>query len=136
MKADLTLDTFDPFKQFTRVLMQQGRVQLDADWNEQAAILLNYLQALAADLIGPHGGPAANLGFRISDSTVANNFAISSGHYYVDGILCELGSRSAPVNIKSGSAPNTFILSSPGSFKSGPVFLSAGDKSVLTSITL
>jgi len=45
--------------------MQQGRVQLDADWNEQTSILLHYLQNLAADLIGPHGGPAENCGFRI-----------------------------------------------------------------------
>ena len=58
MKGDFTRDTFDASRHYTRVLMQQGRVQLDADWNEQAAILLHYLQALAGDLIGPHGGPA------------------------------------------------------------------------------
>ena len=40
MKADLTRDTFHPLKHYSRVLMQQGRVQLDADMNEQAAILL------------------------------------------------------------------------------------------------
>jgi hypothetical protein len=57
MKGDFTRDTFDPRKHYSRVLMQQGRVQLDADWNEQVAILLHYLQTLAADLIGPHGGP-------------------------------------------------------------------------------
>jgi hypothetical protein len=58
MKADFTRDTFKPLKHFSRVLMQQGRVQLDSDWNEQTAILLHYLRELAADLIGPHGGPA------------------------------------------------------------------------------
>ncbi len=58
MKADITRDTFNPLKHFSRVLMQQGRVQLDADWNEQTAILLHYLRNLGADLIGPHGGPA------------------------------------------------------------------------------
>jgi hypothetical protein len=103
MKADLTRNTFDPLKHFTRVLMQQGRVQLDADWNEQAAILLKYLQALAADLIGPHGGPIANLGFRIAEGNVATDLALSPGHYYVNGILCELTSPSAPVPI---SKPN------------------------------
>jgi hypothetical protein len=56
MKGDFTRDTYNPLKRFTRVLMQQGRVQLDADWNEQGAILLHYLRALAADLIGPFGG--------------------------------------------------------------------------------
>jgi Family of unknown function (DUF6519) len=63
MKGDFTRDTFNARKHITRVLMQQGRVQLDADWNEQAAILLRYMRALAADLIGPYAGPAANCGF-------------------------------------------------------------------------
>jgi len=65
-------------------------VQLDADWNEQAAILLHYLQALAADLIGPYGGPAANCGFALAPVLPeGKDFTIGSGHYYVDGILCE-----------------------------------------------
>src|SRR5438045_2587401 len=100
MKGDFTRDTFDPSKHFSRVLMQQGRVQLDADWNEQAAILLHYLQALAADLIGPHGGPAnadgtAGDGFKITQlqdaegNAIKYDFAILKGHYYVDGILLE-----------------------------------------------
>jgi hypothetical protein len=55
------------------------------------------LQALAADLIGPYGGPDDNWGFAISKLTVGqspqpvlNDFRIGVGHYYVDGILCEL----------------------------------------------
>jgi hypothetical protein len=70
MKGDFTRDTFDPSKHFSRVLMQQGRVQLDADWNEQAAILLHHLRALAADLIGPFGGPLDNFGFGIFSAVV------------------------------------------------------------------
>src|SRR5262245_21648576 len=58
MNGDISRNTFDQLKHYTRVVMQQGRVQLDADWNEQVALLLHYLQALAQDLIGPHGGPA------------------------------------------------------------------------------
>jgi hypothetical protein len=87
MKGDFTRDTFDPRKHFSRVLMQQGRVQLDADWNEQAAILLHYLQALAADLIGPHGCPGG-VGFAFGGGT-GFDFTFGNGHYYVDGILCE-----------------------------------------------
>jgi Family of unknown function (DUF6519) len=141
MKADLTRNTFDPRKHFTRVLMQQGRVQLDADWNEQAAILLRYLQALAADLIGPHGGPTANLGFRIADSNPATDFAISPGHYYVDGILCELASPSVPVPLSQPNQPNQpngFMIppSSIASFKENrPVLLCAeGQSPLLTTI--
>lgn len=103
MKADLTRNTFNHFKHYTRVLMQQGRVQLDSDWNEQTSILLHYLQTLAADLIGPAGGPAAHCGFTISTlmpnttPPVAHDFRIGPGRYYVDGILCEIDSN--PIGI-------------------------------------
>lgn len=90
MKGDFSRDTFDSANHFSRVLMQQGRVQLDADWNEQASILLHYLQTLAADLIGPHGGPASALGFEITiPDPTKKEFVIGPGRYYVDGILCE-----------------------------------------------
>src|SRR5262245_61533849 len=65
MKGDFSRDTFDPANHFSGVLMQQGRVQLDADWNEQASILLHYLRTLARDVFGNAGGPAQNLGFRV-----------------------------------------------------------------------
>ena len=51
MKGDFTRDTFTPGKHFSRVLAQQGRVTVDADSNEQAAILLHYLRTLTRDLI-------------------------------------------------------------------------------------
>ena len=60
MNGDFTRDTFNPAKQFSRVLMQQGRVTLDADWNEQSSILLHYLRTLARDLIGPYAAPVEN----------------------------------------------------------------------------
>jgi len=89
MKGDFTRITFNPRNHFSRVLMQQGRVQLDADWNEQAAILLHYLQALAADLIGPFGGPDPGCGFGLAAKDT--DVTIGTGHYYVDGILLENG---------------------------------------------
>lgn len=97
MKGDFTRNTFEPAKQFTRVLMQQGRVQLDADWNEQGAIWLHYLQALAADLIGPHAGPQGNVGFEITPvadgGRPITDLQIGNGRYYVDGLLCENPAR-------------------------------------------
>ncbi len=88
MKGDFSRETFDSVKHFSRVLQQQGRVQLDADWNEQAAILIHYMRTLAADLIGPFAGPKESDGFKISD-VKEGNFIIGKGRYYVDGILCE-----------------------------------------------
>ncbi len=87
MKGDFSRNTFDPTRHFSRVLQQQGRVTLDADGNEQTSILLHYLRALAADLIGPYGGPADRLGFAITP--VEKSFTLGAGHYYVDGLLCE-----------------------------------------------
>lgn len=91
MKGDFTRDTFDPTKGFSRVLMQQGRVQLDADWNEQAAILLHTIRTLARDLIGPWAGPQEDCGFEISPLSSNNmlDFRIGAGRYYVAGLLCE-----------------------------------------------
>ena len=115
MKADLTRDTFNPLKHFTRVLMQQGRVQLDTDWNEQAAILLRYVQVLAADLIGPHGGPAD--GFEIVEPSLVspnpaftNDVVIQSGRYYVEGVLCELDATVLAASV--GSPSTTLHVSS------------------------
>jgi hypothetical protein len=89
-------------KNFTRVFLQQGRVQVDADWNEQTSILLHYLRALTADLIGPHGGPdpdGAFTSFAISSlkDTITDDFAIGAGRYYVNGLLCESASTSVPL---------------------------------------
>jgi hypothetical protein len=88
MKGDFTRDTFDQRKQFSRVLMQQGRVTLDADTNEQTAILLHYLRALARDLIGPYAAPADNVGFLLGVDDVGR-LRIGTGRYYVDGLLVE-----------------------------------------------
>ena len=101
MKADLSRTTFDRLKHFSRVVAQQGRIQLDADWNEQSSIMLYQLRRLAADVIGPAGGPADNLGFGLGplDAVAADgvpDFAIGAGHYYVQGILCELDATWLP----------------------------------------
>lgn len=98
MHADITRDTFDPARHFSRVLMQQGRVPLDADLNEQASILLHYVRTLAADLMGPHAGPRYNLGFGIQfkDRLLT---VVGPGRYYVEGLLCEIeGRQTIPVD--------------------------------------
>lgn len=117
MQGDFTRDTFDPSQHFSRVLMQQGRVQVDADWNEQTSILLHYLRTLAKDILGPYAGPASDLGFEIItkgmfvgpalDTKLAaiepdasrraalktaldnGNLIIGPGRYYVEGVLVE-----------------------------------------------
>ena len=49
MGGDYSRDDFNPKNNFSQVLMQQGRIQLDSDWNEQAKITDRRLRALALD---------------------------------------------------------------------------------------
>ena len=88
MKGDFTRDTFHAESHYSRVLFQQGRVTLDADPNEQTAILLHLLRTLARDLIGPHAAPREEGGFQVLTSP-KDGFLIGRGRYYVDGILVE-----------------------------------------------
>lgn len=103
MKGDFTRDSFDPRRHYTGVLMQQGRVQLDADWNEQGDIARWHLRSALADIIGPAGGPAGDVGFAVIplDAAANKGFAIGVGRYYVNGILCE-NLEQLPYNAQLG----------------------------------
>lgn len=89
MKGDFSRQTFSPRRHFSGVRMQQGRVQLDADWNEQADITLHRDETAARDLVGPTGGPLDGAGFALTTGPVAGDFGVGRGRYYVDGVLCE-----------------------------------------------
>lgn len=90
MKGDFTRSTFDQKKHYSSVRMQQGRVQLDADWNEQADITSNHIQTQGSAVIGLCGAPVKGGGFKIDPIGDNNeNLKISSGTIYVNGILCE-----------------------------------------------
>jgi hypothetical protein len=92
MKGDFTRFTFQPNKQYTSVLMQQGRLQLDADWNEQMGILAYLNQVQARDTIGASAGTSETEGgFEIQIADEDNtDLIITPGRFYLDGILCEL----------------------------------------------
>jgi hypothetical protein len=87
MKGDFSRQTFDRRRHYSGVLMQQGRVQTDADWNEQEQMLRRRTQVEARDVIGRCGGPEGNAGFGITIE--AGKLSVGAGRYYVDGLLCE-----------------------------------------------
>ncbi|MFF8395691.1 DUF6519 domain-containing protein [Streptomyces sp. NPDC016172] len=102
MHADLSRSTFRPERHYSAVVAQQGRVQLDADLNEQTAIQLHQARTLAADLIGPHGGPRDAAGFRIEyvgGKHEIDTLIVHGGRYYVDGILCDADRPAAGVPV-------------------------------------
>lgn len=89
MKGDFSKLSFNPKKHYSGVRMQQGRVLLDTDWNEQADIYTHQLTQTGQDFIGQAGAPAENPGFAVTTSENQHNLIIGSGRYYVDGIFCE-----------------------------------------------
>lgn len=109
MKADLTRQTFNRSRHYRGVVLQQGRPNVDADWNEQAAIAANRIETETLDVVGPCGGPMDAAGFRAvaaagdlsaadqarpenqapASLAGAGDFYISGGRYYVRGRLTE-----------------------------------------------
>ncbi|HEY5756512.1 MAG TPA: DUF6519 domain-containing protein [Steroidobacter sp.] len=106
MKADFTRSTYRQDKHYSSVRLQQGRVQLDADWNESADIVAHRIETETLDTVGQSGGPMTAAGFALatdvavlpaSQQSVATSllpldpgdFIISAGRYYVEGVLCE-----------------------------------------------
>ncbi len=90
MAGDYSRFSFDPRKDYTGVLMQQGRVQLDADWNELVALLDRRWRAQTVDTMGRYAVPrqagnasAFEIGFTDGEMTIGR------GRIYVDGLLVE-----------------------------------------------
>jgi hypothetical protein len=102
--ADLTRDTFRPDRHYRSVRMQQGRVQLDADWNEQADILAHLDAATHGDVIGGCGVPKEAAGFEIRPTPDGTDLTISAGRAYVEGILCELEATPVVVSRVEGAS--------------------------------
>lgn len=105
MKADISRQTFDATKHYSLVLKQQGRVDVDADWNEQQAINQHRVQTEARDVIGRAGAPlpAEGGGFAIGITADGKDLSVSPGRIYVDGILCESAPSEVPVVIASAA---------------------------------
>lgn len=93
MSFDSSRFTFHPRKNFLGVVMQQGRVQLDSDWNEWQSEFSRRIQAGTVDTLGQAVYPATTPNaFKISlstDSSGVNHISIGAGRYYVDGLLAE-----------------------------------------------
>ena len=94
MKGDFSRVTFDRAQHVSRVLLQQGRVLLDADFNLQSAVSAHGLRRLTRDVVGPHAGPAEQLGFLVSPAKddagkPTGGLAFSAGRYYVEGLAAE-----------------------------------------------
>lgn len=102
MAGDYSRQTHDPRKRFAAVLMQQGRVQIDADWNEQAVLALDRARAQARDTFGRAAVSrfSTESAFRIGRLVgPPPNLSIQPGRMYVEGLLAEaFATDGAPIS--------------------------------------
>ncbi len=115
MKGDFSRLTFDPGKHYSGVRMQQGRVQLDADWNEQVDIFEHRIATEIKDFIGQSGTPAGDDGdggFALD--TNDQGIVIGSGRYYVDGLLLE--NEMAVSFTEQPNYPGVVLPTEPGQY--------------------
>ena len=88
MSSDISRQRFDPANDFSSVLMQQGRVQLDADWNEWNEILDRRRRSETIDIIGRCVVPLETAaGFEIQLN--GGSLTIGRGRMYVHGLQAE-----------------------------------------------
>jgi len=87
--GDYTRWTFDPDRDYKSVFKQQGRVDLDADWNEFVEITDRRWRSETVDLGGQDFVPASTPDAFFITPTGANGFNIAIGRMYVDGLVAE-----------------------------------------------
>src|SRR6187401_1904841 len=96
MSFDTSRFAFNAWNDFLGVVMQQGRVQLDADWNDLVSQMVRRLQAGSLDTYGQAVVPRTSPdGFRID--AVGSALKIGVGRMYVDGLLAENHGTGDPV---------------------------------------
>jgi hypothetical protein len=89
MPGDYSRVTFKRENFYSGVLKQQGRVELDADDNEQLSIQHYRDETEATDIIGQAGVPKKNDGFKIGIGAGGHDLTIAKGRFYLEGLLCE-----------------------------------------------
>lgn len=95
MKGDISRSTFERAKHYTGVRMQQGRVLLDSEWNEQIDVAAHLDASANIDIIGPSGASRINGGFAVVP--VPGDLILTPGRMWVEGVLveCDGGEWSA-----------------------------------------
>lgn len=113
IKGDFTRFTFDPKNRFSGVLTQQGRVNLDADWNELAAFVDRRIQARLFDILVSGLAPRAPHWTDLDESdpgvTLVELFA-----FLADNLLCRIEKRQRQrrrlASLVVGAAGTGFLL--------------------------
>jgi hypothetical protein len=131
MSGDYSRKRFDPEKHFQGVLRQQGRVDLDADWNEYVDLQDRRWRAETIDVVGRCGVPAETPnGFKIQVS--GGQLNIGQGRIYVDGFLAENHGATFVFNAALEERYGTAAIASQDQpYSSTPIVVTAGVRSLV-----
>jgi hypothetical protein len=88
MGSDRARISYNPRQQYRSVVMQQGRVTLEADWNEAQSIASEALRRETLDIVGPTGTP--DNGYAVSVPASSFDLQIGMGSMYVGGMRAYL----------------------------------------------
>lgn len=138
MTGDYTRDTFRPDRRYSGVRLQQGRVQMDADANEQLDIVHHIERTTGADVIGPTGMPEAAPGFLIRSASASpgTDLLIGDGRAYVNGVLVEHSAGTATLTKIAEAGVNTvWQLSDGPRLKIGQWMAVTSDLANLTAVS-
>src|SRR3984885_1115070 len=83
--ADITRSSFAPTNHYSSVRQQQGRLWLDAEWNEQADIERHRARVGMLDVVGADGVPADAAGFELAAAAMLTAVAVSGTSVTVVG---------------------------------------------------
>jgi|GEM_PF-592406 len=103
MKGDYSRLSFDSKKHYRAVLMQQGRLQLDSDWNEQVQIAEHRYSSFFRAMVGRSGTPR---GGEIKLLEEGGRLCLTGGAYYIDGLLIE---NEALIELDWPGEPEDFL---------------------------
>jgi hypothetical protein len=95
MASDRARVSFDPSRKWRGLVAQQGRVTVEADWNEAAAIQALSDRLITLDIIGPLGTPDGGYAVTAGASTSPPGggpgpLTVGTGTVYVGGVRLDL----------------------------------------------
>jgi hypothetical protein len=133
MKGDLSRATYRPSNHYSGVRLQQGRVLLDAEWNEQADIGIHVDRTTTGDVVGPAGAPkhapSELAHFKVSLAPNGADLRVAPGRIYVDGILCENDEASGTLFTRQADLPGAALPTAGGPYA---VFLDVWERHLTT----
>jgi len=86
MGSDRARISYDERQQYRSVVMQQGRVTLEADWNESDYIASEEMRKEALDFVGPAGTPDNGYAITFPTTLPAFDFQVGKGTMYTGGV--------------------------------------------------